>query len=120
MSVEVLSGATAVAPLRVQAAGPVSDMSHSQHRQNQATDSSFRESYEEAKTVAAEVGVDEAMRRLEAHAGQKHPLLKRRQLKDELSDIAKRARFEKRPVLSPIIPLALLLGWQTLQSCLFR
>ena len=79
----------------------------------QATDSSFRQSYEEAKTIAAEVGVEEAMRRLEAHAGQKHPLLKRRQIKDELTDIAKRSRFEKRPVPSPIIPQALLLGWQT-------
>jgi len=79
----------------------------------QPAEGSFRAAYEEAKAVAAEVGVEEAMVRLEAHAGQHHPLLKRRQLKDELSDIAKRARFEKRPVLTTVIPPALLLGWQT-------
>ena len=78
----------------------------------QLTSASFREAYEEAKTVAAEESVAQAMLRLEAHAGHKYPLLKRRQLMDELSGIAKRARFELRPVPSPIIAAGLLLGWQ--------
>ena len=62
----------------------------------QPQDTSFRAAYEEAKVVAAEDGVEAAMLRLEAHAGDKHPLLKQRQIMDELSSIAKRARFEKR------------------------
>ena len=74
---------------------------------------SFREAYEEAKAVAAESGVEQAMIGLEAQAGHHHPLLKRRQLKDQLSTIAKRARFERRPVISPIIAPHLFLGWQT-------
>ena len=47
-----------------------------------------------------QVGVEEAVQRLQAHAGEKYALLKRRQIKDELGDIGKRAPFERRPVLS--------------------
>jgi hypothetical protein len=79
----------------------------------QEVDNSFREAFEEAKAVAAENGVEQAMLGLEAHAGHHHPVLKRRQLKDELSEIEKRARFEKRPVISLIIAAHLFLGWQT-------
>ena len=73
---------------------------------------SFREAFGEAKAACAEEGVEVAMTRLEAHAGGNVPLFKRKAIEKELTAIAKRARFEKRPVLPVEIPTALLLGWQ--------
>ena len=48
-----------------------------------------------------------------AHCGSNMPALKRRAVESELAAVHKRAKFEKRPVPEVVIPLLLLLGWQT-------